>query len=81
MKTTVEIPDDLYQRLRVVIAEQHTSLRAVLEDALRRVLDERERRPRGITRDASYGTGGLNPEFAAGGWEAIRDAIHEGRGA
>lgn len=40
VKTTVEIPDELYQGLRVMIAEQHTTFRSVVEDMLRRVLAE-----------------------------------------
>lgn len=82
MKTTIEVSDSLFAELKRVAAEQHVTMRSLLEEGLRLVLDEyRDRsRPRGI-RDARYGTGGLNAEFEAGGWDAIRDAIYEGRGA
>lgn len=80
MKTTVEIPDDLYQRLRVLAAEQNTTFRSLLEEALRRVLEEHQRAGGGAVRDARYGTGGMYPEFAEGGWESIRDTIYGGRG-
>lgn len=45
MKTTVEIPDQLYQGLRVMIAEQNTTFRSVVEDMLRRVLEEHRAGP------------------------------------
>jgi hypothetical protein len=32
-------------------------------------------------RDGSVGGRGLTREFSEGGWEKIRDAIYEGRGA
>lgn len=82
VKTTVEIPDELYQRVRVMIAEQNTTFRSLLEDALRRVLAEHDRQRRaGTVQDLRYGAGGMSAEFAHGGWERIRDAIYEGRGA
>ncbi|MGH3680381.1 MAG: hypothetical protein ACRDT2_09055 [Natronosporangium sp.] len=82
MKTTVEIPDELYQRVRVMLAEQNLSFRSLLEEALRRALAEHDRQRQGGTvRDLRYGSGGMSPEFADGGWERIRDAIYQGRGA
>lgn len=36
MKTTVELPDDLLVRAKTAAAHRHTTLRAILEHALRR---------------------------------------------
>ena len=49
---------------------------------LRRVLAERRGRAAPFRlRDASFRGDGLQPGVATGSWEAIRDAIYEGRGA
>jgi predicted transcriptional regulator len=81
MKTTIEISHALFGELKRVASEQRRTMRSLLEEGLRTVLDEHraQPQPRGI-RDARYGAGGLNPEFEAGGWDTIRDAIYEGRG-
>jgi hypothetical protein len=81
MKTTVEIADPLLLRARRVAAARGTTLRALIEAGLRKVLDEQDRNPSFRLRDVSFGGEGLAPEFAEGGWQRIRDAIYEGRGA
>ena len=40
MKTTVELPDDLLIEAKKFAVEIHTTLRALVEDGLRRVLSE-----------------------------------------
>jgi len=80
-KTTVEINDALLEEAKQLARADGTTLRAVLEAALRRELAERPRRTRFVLRDASSGHGGMSQEFVDGGWAAIRDAIYEGRGA
>ena len=83
VKTTVEIPDELHQRLRVMLAERDITFRSLLEQALRRALAEHEAHQHGggVVRDARYGAGGITPEFAQAGWEHLRDTIYAGRGA
>jgi len=81
MKTTVEIADALLEEAKKEASRRGTTLRALVEAGLREVLRNHrsERKPFRL-RDESFGGGGLTPEFEAGGWEAIRDAIYEGRG-
>ena len=80
MKTTVQIPDPLLNRAKALARKQGTTLAALMEEGLRRVVDEKERQRRSFKlRDASVGGSGIRPEFA-GSWEAIRAAIYEGRG-
>jgi hypothetical protein len=79
MKTTVEIADSLLSQARKLAARRGTTVRALIEEGLRRVVGE-DRAPRRFKlRDASFGAGGLRPE-AQGGWERIRDLSYEGRG-
>jgi Arc/MetJ family transcription regulator len=79
MKTTVEISDALLARARKLASRRGTTVRALVEEGLRRVVAEERSAGRFVLRDASYGTGGLRPD-AEGGWDRIRDLAYEGRG-
>lgn len=79
MKTTVEISDPLLARARKVAARRGTTVRALIEEGLRRVVAQDRAPGRFALRDRSFGSGGLRPE-AEGGWERIRDLAYEGRG-
>lgn len=84
MKTTVEIQDSLLARARKLAAARGEPLRAVLEAALRKLLDEASSadRPKPFRlRDRSFRDGhGLQKGLAEGDWPAIRNRIYEGRG-
>ena len=80
MKTTIEIPDPLLAEARRIALRQGVTLRALVEEGLRRVL--RERRAAGFRlRRASFRGKGLQPGVREGGWERVRDLAYEGRGA
>ena len=81
MKTTVEIPDPLMTQLRERARAEGTTIRALLETVLRRWLEEQGTPAPFRLADRRFGEGGLRPEFAGAGWEAIREATYEGRGA
>jgi hypothetical protein len=80
MKTTLDIADPLLREARKIAARERTTLRALVEQGLRRIIAEKSRRPAFRLRDASFGGRGLNPEFADAGWDRIRDLMYEGRG-
>lgn len=80
MKTTVEIPDSLFAEAKRFAEKEKTTLKAVIEQGLRRVLAEQEDPPAFKLRDGSVGGSGLTPEFRNATWEQIRDAIYEDRG-
>ena len=82
MKTTVDIPDPLLAEARRAADREGTTLKALVEAGLRRVLAERRGKAVPFRlRDASFRGDGLQPGVASGSWDAIRDAIYEGRGA
>ena len=81
MKTTVEIQDGLLKAARKVAAEEDTTVRALIEEGLRRVVEQRRSASRFRLREASFGRGGLHPDIREGAWEQIRDLVYEGRGA
>jgi hypothetical protein len=82
MKTTVDIPEPLLEEARRAADRDGTTLRALVEAGLRRVLADRRGNAASFRlRDASFRGEGLQPGVASGSWDAIRDAIYEGRGA
>ena len=82
MKTTIELSDAALDEARRVAAKEGTSLRALIEEGLRRVLADRRARRAGFRlRRASFRGKGVAPEFAGESWPAVRDAIYRERGA
>ncbi len=79
MKTTIEIADAIGERARQVAEREGTTLRALVEEGLRRVLHDRSRARRFTLRSASYRGKGLNPALAGSGWDRIRELAYEGR--
>ena len=83
MKTTIEISTPLLRRAKKIASRDGTTLRRLVEEGLVKTLQAREQPGLPIAYEPLIfveGTG-MNPEFAQGGWEKIRDAIYEGRGA
>lgn len=80
MKTTLEISDPLLREARKLAARERTTLRALVEQGLRRVVTERQRRPAFRLRKASFKGRGLRLEFQDATWERVRDIAYEGRG-
>ena len=80
MKTTVEISDGLLREAKHVAAREKTTVRALIEEGLRRALEIRREKRGFRLRDVSFGKGGLRPDMAEGSWERLRDVIYEGRG-
>ncbi len=81
MKTTVEIPEALLAEANVVAGAEHTSVTALIIEALRRLLHERRKRRTFKLRKATFKGQGLQPEWAGSAWERIRDLAYEGRGS
>ena len=84
MKTTVEISDPLFAKARALAAELGTTLRSLIEEGLRQVVERKqEDRQRSFRlRNASFKEGrGLQAEFADGRWDRILDASYGPRGS
>ena len=79
MKTTVEISPALLLEAKRHAKAEHMTLKALIENGLRRVLAEKDT-PAFKLRDGSVGGNGLTPEFQNAPWEKFRDAIYEDRG-
>lgn len=81
MKTTIELPDGLFQEAKRHAETHKTTLKSLVESGLRRVLAEQQEQSPFKLRDGSVAGNGLTPEFQGATWERIRDSIYEGRGA
>ena len=80
MKTTVEIADSLLSAARRLAAKEGTSVRALIEEGLRKVVDKRERRGGFRLRRVTFGGDGLAEGLSHHDWAAIRDRAYEDRG-
>jgi len=81
MKTTVDIPDPLFDELKRTAAREKTPMRRLIDTALRSFLASRKR-PSGRfkLKDGSFKGKGLQPGIREGDWAQIRELIYEGRG-
>jgi len=82
MKTTVDIADPILLRSKALARRRGTTLRRLIEEGLDRLVAEsaEQRRPFKLRR-IKFSGGGFTPEFNGAGWDAVRDAIYQGRGA
>ena len=81
MKTTIDIAGPILSAAKRAAARENTTVRALVEEGLRRVLRERNAREPFRLRRASFAGQGLRPELAEAGWDRLRDLSYEGRGA
>ncbi|MGH7483416.1 MAG: type II toxin-antitoxin system VapB family antitoxin [Longimicrobiales bacterium] len=80
MKTTIEIADALLGRARRVARRERTTLRALVEEGLRLVVERDRQRGEFRLRRASFKGKGLNPELVEPDWDRLRELSYEGRG-
>ena len=81
MKTTIDIADALLLEAKAAATQNETTLRALVEEGLRRILEEKKRRTEFRLRDASFRGRGLQSAVEGSSWEEIRDMAYEGRGS
>jgi predicted transcriptional regulator len=82
MKTTVELPDDLFQEARQLARSEGSTMKSLMEEGLRAVIARHRaagQAARFSLRDASVPGNGLSPEFADAGWAKIREASYGDR--
>jgi len=82
MKTTIEINDALFDQAKRLATQRRTTLRAVVESALRHFLDRHGsgNRPSFRLRRHSFRGRGLQAGLTEQNWAAIRERAYEGRG-
>ena len=80
MKTTIEISDSLLEEAKRLAAKEGTTVRAYVEQGLRRILAERKSRGQFRLRKATFKGKALQPGVHDATWERIRETIYQGRG-
>jgi len=77
MKTTIDLSDDVMGRARAVQARSGRTLRSLVEEGLRLVVErlEQPEAPKTPFEIVPFQTGGMYPEFE-GNWERLRDEIY-----
>jgi hypothetical protein len=82
MKTTIDIADGLLERAKRLAARRRTTLKVVVEEALREAL-RRDSGPgqRVVLATHTFHGRGLQPGLSWDDWSALRDLAYEGRGA
>ena len=75
MKTTIEIADDLLARAKRTARRERTTLRELVDEALRERLAVRAARSFRLRKHPFRGQG-RHPMVAEGHWETVRDLIY-----
>jgi hypothetical protein len=77
VKTTVDITDSLLEQAKQLAAARSTTLRQIIEEGLRNMIETKQEQPFRL-RDGSFGGQGMVRKMT---WDEIRDEIYQGRGA
>jgi hypothetical protein len=80
VKTTLDISDPLLREARKIATRDRTTLRALVEQGLRKIIAERKVGRPFKLRIVTFKGEGLVPELRDADWEKIRDLAYEGRG-
>ena len=80
MKTTIDIPDRVLTAARRLAEQEGTTVDALVELGLRKVLAEKRSTVAFKLRDATCKGKGLRPELEGISWERLRALACEGRG-
>jgi hypothetical protein len=80
MSCGLPVADSLLQQARRTAARRGTTLRALVEEGLRRVLGERGDAGRFRLRRVTFRGEGLHEEVAGTGWDEVRRRAYQGRG-
>ena len=81
MKTTIELPKSLLAEAKALAARENTTLRALIEEALRAVIKRsKAKKPAFKLPDCRFRGEGLQPGFDMNDFAKIRDASYGDRG-
>jgi hypothetical protein len=80
MKTSIQIPNNLFEEARKLAHRERTTLKALVEEGLRRIISDRKKRSSFHLRKATFKGNGIQPQLADVSWDRIRELSYEGRG-
>jgi mRNA-degrading endonuclease RelE of RelBE toxin-antitoxin system len=80
MKTTIQIPDTLLEEAKQLAAREQTTFKALVEEGLRRIIDDHRRAGKFRLRKASFKGKGIQQDLTGASWDQIRELTYRGRG-
>ncbi len=80
MKTSIQIPNSLFEEARKLAHLERTTFKALVEEGLRRIISDRRQRSGFRLRKATFKGDGIQPHLADASWDRIRELSYEGRG-
>jgi hypothetical protein len=80
MRTSIDMPDALLAKAKAIARQRGSTLRELVIEGLRNVLEKQAKAPRFRLRDASFGKGGLADGLDETDWDRIRDLSYGKRG-
>lgn len=81
MKMTIDIADPILREARELASRDNTTLRALVEQGLQKIISERKRRKPFRARPVVFKGEGFQDGLQDADWERLRDMIYEDRGA
>jgi hypothetical protein len=77
VKTTIDIADTVLKEAKLIAAREGTTLRSLVEEGLRRVIEDREQQKSGFRlRDGTFrGGGGGAPGVDPDDWMSIKHLV------
>ena len=76
VKTTVDIAEAMLREAKLIAAREGTTLKALVEEGLRHVVDERQRQKTGFRlRDVRYGNSVGAPGIDPNDWMSIKHLV------
>lgn len=76
VKTTVDIAETLLREAKLIAAREGTTLKALVEEGMRHVVDERQRQKTGFRlRDVRYGDSVGAPGIDPNDWMSIKHLV------
>jgi Bacterial antitoxin of type II TA system, VapB len=76
MKTTIDLTDALFKEAKRTAAKRGITLRALVEEGLRHVIDQAKPKKPFVLRDVSFRGEGLQPGQREGDWAQIQALIY-----
>ncbi|MCX7011627.1 MAG: type II toxin-antitoxin system VapB family antitoxin [Candidatus Sumerlaeota bacterium] len=80
MKTTINIPEGLFEEARKLAQKERTTLRSLVEEGLRRAIADHKRSGAFRLRKATFKGKGVRGDLEGASWAGIRERLYEGRG-
>lgn len=80
MKTTIDIADPLISEAKKIAVREGTTVKALVELALRRIIAEKKGKSEFKLTRASFKGEGIQPALQDASWETLRELAYKGHG-